>query len=138
MSEPGWEGAENICDSNYHDDTTLASFRLSERVLLRPGDQIRLKAGPYTVKDDGSTHSQAERGRMVIDRIEETERGIILSGATLSPESGCRWAHVSLRVTGETIVNDYGTTDRPYRVTKCRQAEPVQPFPIHIPKRRSK
>jgi hypothetical protein len=29
MSQPGWEGAEDICDSNYHDDS-VEHFSLSE------------------------------------------------------------------------------------------------------------
>jgi hypothetical protein len=34
MSQPGWEGAEDICDSNYHDDNyhddDIEHFSLSE------------------------------------------------------------------------------------------------------------
>lgn len=113
----------------------LEEYRLSERVILRPGDVVSLKGGPYREEGDGSRRRMADRGLVVIDGLEESAAGVTITGATLSPTHNCRWRHVRIRITGEETVNAYGVTDAPYRVSKKRRPPRVEPFPVPIPPR---
>lgn len=117
--------------------TRLDEYLMSERVTLRPGDHIRLKDGPYYQRLDGSLRRYGYRGDAIIESIEETTAGVVLTCTGISRSHGCRWESVTARITGATTEGLVaGMMRRPYTVTKCRARLDVQPFPIHIPARR--
>lgn len=56
--------------------TMLTEYRVSERVVLRPGDRFRVTAGPYWRGQDGTRIPMAERG--VLTFVRATRRGAIV------------------------------------------------------------
>jgi len=115
---------------------TLEEIQVSPKVILRPGDHIRLKGGPFCKREDGSLRKCGYRGEAVIDGIEEGDDGVVLHCTSISRSLGCRWEYVPARITGETTTGLSGMIKKPYSVVKCRSRLDVQPFPIHIPPRR--
>lgn len=114
----------------------LKEFKYSPSLILRVGDSIRLREGPYFEKQDGSTTSQAFRGNAVIERIEDPpDDKVLVPGVVLHIQEitrgGMRWAFHACRITGPTIKANGITTSRPYKVTKARKPHVVHhvPFP---------
>ena len=114
----------------------LSEFKYSPNLILRPGDSIRVKEGPYFEKQDGSTTSMGFRGNAVIERIEDPPSdkvqvpGIVLYIQEIT-RAGMRWAHVACRITGPTIKADGIITSHPYKIVKSRKPHVVHhvPFP---------
>jgi hypothetical protein len=122
----GWGDNRNLLDE----------FKYSPSLILRVGDSIRLKEGPYVVRADGSTTSMAFRGNAVIEGIEDPPDGKVqVPGVVLHVQEitrgGVRWTFHACRITGPTLVANGITTSRPYKVTKARKPHLVQhvPFP---------
>jgi len=113
----------------------LSEYRLSARVLLRPGDIVRLSGGPYRVASDGGKRRSAIRGLAVIDRLVKLDGDVVIEGAVLSPKFNCRWRHITARITGGAKKKSLGLVDTPYKVSKPRRPPRIEPFPIPIPPR---
>ena len=109
----------------------LDEYKYSQNLILRPGDSIRLKEGPYYERKDGSKSSHAFRGNAVIEWIEDTKQGVVLHCQEIT-RGGMRWAMVAARINGKTVKTVGGIiTSRPYKVTKARTPHVVHevPFP---------
>ena len=109
----------------------LDEYKYSPNLILRKGDSIRLKEGPYYEKKDGSKSSHAFRGNAVIEWIEDTDKGVVLHCQEIT-RSGMRWAMIAARITGETVLTVGGIiTSRPYKEVKARKPHVVHevPFP---------
>ena len=115
---------------------TLDEYRLSPRVILRPGDIVRLSAGPYYLLPDGTKRRAGDRGLAVISEISKRDESVFLAGAMISPVHHCRMTHVHARITGQEKEKPCFLVDRPYKVSKPRRPPRIQPFPIPIPPRR--
>lgn len=93
-------------------------LRLSERVLLVPGDKIRVSAGPYYEDHDGDGNvvktKMAERGIMVFEEYCELNesRWIVARG-----KAGYAALHMGLQERSELLP---GLVRRPYKVRKVR------------------
>jgi len=113
----------------------LKEFKYSPSLILRVGDSIRLREGPYFEKQDGSTTSLAFRGNAVIERIEDPpDDKVLVPGVVLYiqeiTKAGIRFRRYACRITGPTIKANGITTSRPYKVTKARKPHVVNvPFP---------
>ena len=68
----------------------LDEYKYSQNLILRPGDSIRLKEGPYYERKDGSKSSHAFRGNAVIEWIEDTKQGVVLHCQEIT-RGGMRW-----------------------------------------------
>ena len=114
----------------------LKEFKYSPSLILRVGDSIRLREGPYFEKQDGTTTSMAFRGNAVIEQIEDPPDdkvqgpGVVLHVQEIT-RSGMRGALHACRITGPTLVPNGIVTSRPYKVTKARKPHVVHhvPFP---------
>ena len=114
----------------------LSEYRLSPRVMLRPGDIVRLSSGPYYLLPDGTKRRAADRGLAVISEITERDDGeVFLEGAMISPTHHCRITNMHARITGSEKDKSYFLVDRPYKVSKPRRPPRIEPFPIPIPPR---
>ena len=92
-------------------------YRVSQRVVLRPGDRFRVTAGPYWRGQDGSRIPMAERGVVTCVRI--VRRGAVVLIEALG-ENGCCVLHVAGRRRNRV---DPALVCRPYRI-KCKVREP--------------
>jgi hypothetical protein len=54
--------------------TTRTEYRVSARVVLRPGDRFRARGGPYYVGDDGRKHAMGDRGPFTFHSL-QSHRG---------------------------------------------------------------
>lgn len=116
---------------------TLDEYRLSPRVILRPGDIVRLSAGPYYLLPDGTKRRAGDRGLAVISEISKRDDGeVVLEGAMISPTHHCRITNMRARITGSVKNKSYFLVDRAYKVSKPRRPPRIEPFPIPIPPRR--
>ena len=114
----------------------LHEYRLSPRVILRPGDVVRLSDGPYYRAAEGGKRRAGDRGLAVIDQlVERVDGDVEIVGAVLSPAHNCRWSNVHARITGSEKDKSYGLVDRPYKVSKPRRPPRIEEFPIPIPPR---
>ena len=118
------------------DERLLKEWKYSPSLILRVGDSIRLKEGPYFVKQDGSKTSMAFRGNAVIERIEDpVDDNVQVPGVILHVQeitrAGVRWAYHACRITGPTIVAvSGGITSHPYKVTKARRPHVIHDMPF--------
>ena len=92
-------------------------YRVSQRVVLRPGDRFRVTAGPYWRGQDGSRIPMAERGVVTCVRI--VRRGAVVLIEALG-ENGCCVLHVAGRRRNRV---DPALVCRPYRI-KGKVREP--------------
>ena len=92
-------------------------YRVSQRVVLRPGDRFRVTAGPYWRGQDGSRIPMAERGVLTCVRI--VRRGAVVLIEALG-ENGCCVLHVAGRRRNRV---DPALVCRPYRI-KGKVREP--------------
>tara|TARA_R110000824_G_scaffold155562_3_gene328336 strand:- start:486 stop:896 length:411 start_codon:yes stop_codon:yes gene_type:complete len=122
----GWGDNRNLLDE----------FKYSPNLILRPGDSIRVKEGPFFERQDGTTTSMAFRGNAVIESIEDPpDDKVQVPGVVLHIQEvtrgGVRWAFHACRITGPTRKADGIMTSRPFKVTKARKPHVVHdvPFP---------
>jgi hypothetical protein len=92
-------------------------YRVSERVVLRPGDRFRVTAGPYWRGQDGSRIPMAERGVLTCVRV--VHRGAVVLIEARS-DAGCCVLHVAGRRRNRV---DPALVCRPYRI-KGKVREP--------------
>ena len=85
-------------------------YRVSERVVLRPGDRFRVTAGPYWRGQDGSRIPMAERG--VLTFLRAIRRGAVVL-IEARGEGGCCVLHVAGRRRNRI---DPAFVCRPYRI----------------------
>ncbi len=85
-------------------------YRVSARVVLRPGDRFRVSAGPYWKARSGRRYSMAERGVMVFMRA--IQRGAVVLIEARSG-AGCCVLHVAGRRRNRV---DPALVCRPYRI----------------------
>lgn len=87
-----------------------SEYRVSERVVLRPGDQFRVTAGPYWRGRDGSRIPMAERGVMTFVRV-------VHQGTIVLIEARCDGSYCVLHVAGRRRNRvDPALVCRPYRI----------------------
>jgi hypothetical protein len=87
-------------------------YRLSPRVVLVPGDRIRVSGGPYYLLSSGERVSMAARGTFKLVAIEETARGRV----TLHAEGP--GGHAVLHVAGRRRSRISGLVARPYKIRR--------------------
>jgi len=92
-------------------------YRVSQRVVLRPGDRFRVTAGPYWRGQDGSRIPMAERGVLTCVRV--VRRGAVVLIEAVG-ENGCCVLHVAGRRRNRV---DPALVCRPYRI-KGKVREP--------------
>lgn len=85
-------------------------YRVSQRVVLRPGDRFRVTAGPYWRGQDGVRIRMAERGVLTFRRA-VTRGAVVLIQA--HGESGWCFLHVAGRRRNRV---DPALVCRPYRI----------------------
>lgn len=88
-------------------------YRVSERVILRPGDQFRVTGGPYYRTAGGERLPMAARGVMTFVCVHRTGRGgrRVLIEARAAGEGT-----VILHVEGRRRSPVEGLVPRPYRI----------------------
>lgn len=93
--------------------TVEMEYRVSERVVLRPGDQFRVSGGPYYRLASGERVAMAARGVMTFRRALRTGRGgrRVLIEATAGPAGT-----VILHVAGSRRSPVEGLVARPYKI----------------------
>lgn len=89
---------------------TMNEYRVSERVVLRPGDRFRVTGGPYWRGRDGERIPMAERG--VLTFTQAIRRGGVVLIEARS-DSGCCVLHVEGRRRNRV---DPALVCRPYRI----------------------
>jgi hypothetical protein len=87
------------------------SYRVSERVLLTPGDQFKVAAGPYYRSADGTKTPMAARGTMTFIAAHRRGQRVVIEA---SDGSGT----VMLHVAGRRRSPVAGLVARPYRITR--------------------
>jgi hypothetical protein len=95
----------HIMQTHYSDE-----YRVSARVVLRPGDRFRVSAGPYWRGSDGQRIGMAERGVMTFVRA--VHRGAVVLIEARSA-AGCCVLHVAGRRRNRV---DPALVCRPYRI----------------------
>lgn len=90
-------------------------YRLSPRVLLVPGDRIRVSGGPYYLLASGQRVSMAARGTFLLVSIEQSARGRV----TLHAEGP--GGHAVLHIAGRRRSRIPGLVARPYKIRRVRQ-----------------
>ena len=112
----------------------LDEYRYSSGLILRKGDSIRLKDGPFYTKENGTKTSMAFRGDAVIVRIEGYNDKAEIPGIVLTVQEirgGSRWAYHHCRISGPTKTrDDSGVVARPYKVVKARHPHAVNEIPF--------
>ena len=100
-------------------------LRLSDRVLLKRGDKIRVLGGPYYEGHDATGNvvktKMAERGVMVFEEVCElaSKRWIVARG-----KAGYAALHIGPEERSELLP---GLVRRPYRIRKLRPKRPRRP-----------
>ena len=87
------------------------SYRVSERVVLTPGDQFRVTAGPYYRSADGTKTPMAARGTMVFVACHRRGQRVVIEARDGS-------GTVMLHVAGRRRSPVPGLVARPYRITR--------------------
>ena len=87
------------------------SYRVSQRVLLTPGDQFRVTAGPYYRSADGTKTPLAARGTMVFVACHRRGQRVVI-------EARDGAGTVMLHVAGRRRSPVAGLVARPYRITR--------------------
>jgi hypothetical protein len=88
----------------------VSEYRVSDRVVLRPGDRFRVTAGPYWRGRDGSRIPMAERGVMTF--VRGIRRGAVVL-IEARGEGGWCVLHVAGRRRNRV---DSSLVCRPYRI----------------------
>lgn len=91
--------------------TTESEYRVSPRVVLRPGDQFRVGAGPYWRLTDGTKIPMAARG--VCTYRQTIRRGAVVCLVASSKGEGTVVLHVAGRRRNRLMP---GLVCRPYTV----------------------
>lgn len=94
--------------------TVETEYRVSERVVLRPGDQFRVTGGPYYRLASGERVAMAARGVMTFRRALRTGRG----GRRVLIEATAGEGTVILHVAGSRRSPVEGLVARPYKITR--------------------
>lgn len=94
--------------------TVENEYRVSERVVLRPGDQFRVSGGPYYRLASGERIAMAARGVMTFRRALRTGRG----GRRVLIEASAGEGTVILHVAGSRRSPVEGIVPRPYKITR--------------------
>lgn len=94
--------------------TVENEYRVSERVVLRPGDQFRVSGGPYYRLASGERVAMAARGVMTFRRALRTGRG----GRRVLIEATAGEGTVILHVAGSRRSPVEGLVARPYKITR--------------------
>lgn len=87
------------------------SYRVSERVVLTPGDQFRVTAGPYYRLDSGERVPLAARGTMTFIAAHRRGQRVVI-------EARDGAGTVMLHVAGRRRSPVPGLVARPYRITR--------------------
>lgn len=87
------------------------SYRVSERVVLTPGDQFRVAAGPYYRLDSGERVPLAARGTMTFVACHRRGQRV-----TVEARDGA--GTVILHVAGRRRSPVPGLVPRPYRIVR--------------------
>ena len=85
-------------------------YRVSARVVLRPGDRFRVSGGPYWRGQDGQRIRMAERGVMTFMRTQYRGSVVLIEARS---EAGYCVLHVSGRRRNRV---DPALVCRPYRI----------------------
>ena len=91
--------------------TVETSYRVSERVVLTPGDQFRVAAGPYYRTAGGEQIAMAARGTMVFIACHRRGKRV-----TIEARDGAGTA--MLHVAGRRRSPVPGMVPRPYRIVR--------------------
>ena len=114
----------------------LKSYRLSERVTLRPGDSVKISKGPYFQKNDGSKRKMGFSGKGIIVRIEKSPKAsktpgdIVLTVREIG-KTGLLWGYQHCRITGDDVRIYPSVISRPYKVTKPRKPYDFIEVPLY-------
>ncbi len=87
------------------------SYRVSERVILTPGDQFRVAAGPYYRLDSGERVPLAARGTMTFVACHRRGQRVVI-------EARDGAGTVMLHVAGRRRSPVPGMVPRPYRIVR--------------------
>lgn len=87
------------------------SYRVSERVILTPGDQFRVAAGPYYRLDSGERVPLAARGTMTFVAAHRRGQRVVI-------EARDGAGTVMLHVAGRRRSPVPGMVPRPYRIVR--------------------
>lgn len=88
----------------------IDEYRVSDRVVLRPGDRFRVSGGPYWRGQDGGRIPMAERGVMTFVRA-------VRRGAVVLIEARADGGYCVLHVAGRRRNRvDPALVCRPYRI----------------------
>lgn len=91
--------------------TVETSYRVSERVVLTPGDQFRVAAGPYYRTAGGEKIAMAARGVMVFVAAHRSGQRVMIEARD---GAGTAMLHVAGRRRSPVP----GMVPRPYRITR--------------------
>lgn len=87
-------------------------YRVSDRVVLRPGDRFRVSGGPYYRLADGTKIPLAVRGVVTLRQVIRTGRG----GQRVLLEVQCGEGTAILHVSGSRRSPVEGVVPRPYKI----------------------
>lgn len=91
--------------------TTEPSYRVSERVVLRPGDRFRISGGPYYRTAEGERIPLAVRGVVRLRRVLRCGRRVLLE---VTAGEGTAILHVE----GRRRSPVEGLVPRPYKIRR--------------------
>jgi len=98
--------------------TVETEYRLSPRVVLRPGDRFKASAGPYYRLDDGRRVPMAARGAFVLVEIVRQRTRVFLLAYG-------RDGWVLLHVEGRRRSRVPGLVCRPYKIRRASRVDAV-------------
>lgn len=93
------------------------SYVVSPRVVLTPGDQFRVTAGPYYKSSDGTRTPMAARGTMTFVAAHRRGQRVVIEARD---DTGT----VMLHVAGRRRSPVPGMVPRPYRITRKLRKKP--------------
>jgi hypothetical protein len=97
----------------------VSEYRISPRVVLRPGDRFKASAGPYYRLDDGRRVPMAARGTFVlVEIVRQRSRVYLLAYG----RDG--WA--LLHVEGRRRSRVPGLVCRPYKIRRASRVDSVR------------
>ena len=97
----------------------MSEYRISPRVVLRPGDRFKASAGPYYRLDDGRRVPMAARGTFVlVEIVRQRSRVYLLAYG----RDG--WA--LLHVEGRRRSRVPGLVCRPYKIRRASRVDSVR------------
>lgn len=99
--------------------TVETEYRLSPRVVLRPGDRFKASSGPYYRLDDGRRVPMAARGSFVLVEIVRQRTRVYLLAYGRDG-----WA--LLHVEGRRRSRVPGLVCRPYKIRRASRVDSVR------------